>query len=124
MTSPPPDGRHRRWTAERVTGALILAAIIASIAWQGITAAHDSAVTACQRRVNSAFQSALLARAADSAASNRALEALWDSLLTLHGTPAQRTAQFRADLAAWKASLGKIQSVTFPRDTANAACDG
>ncbi len=126
MTSPPGAERRRAasWTGERILGALILAVIIASIAWQAITTAHTDAVQSCQRRVNSAFQSALLARSKDSVASNRALEQLWNSLLALHGTPAQKTAQFRADLAAWETSIGKVQSVTFPRSTANAACDG
>ncbi len=122
MTSPP--GADRRLRGERVLGAAILAVIVASVLWQGFTMAHQNAVDSCQRRVNSAFQSALLARAADSAASNRALETLWNSLFTLHGTPAQQRAQFRADLMTWETSIGKGQSVTFPRSTANGACGG
>ena len=113
----------RRGHVDQVIGVLLLAAVVAALIWTGASQAHQNSVNACQRRVNAAFQVAIAQRSAETRKSNQALERLVDAISGLRGTPAQRAAAWRRDVAAWKQAIDATQAIPLPAP-ATKTCDG
>jgi hypothetical protein len=78
----------------------------------------------CQQQANARFQQTDISRAAAARVTSEAQITLWDSLFKLHGTPAQRLAEFTADLDVFKQTLRKQVSITYPAQTAQRSCGG
>lgn len=99
---------------DRILGVALLVAVVLSIAVSSIEQLHEAHAAACQRRVNQAFQAAIVRRSKEQAGVNRALEHLWESLFTLRGSKQQQVAEFTASLHAWESRVNRVQGVKLP----------
>ena len=100
---------------DRIIGLALLAAVLAALAFSGFQQAQQNTRNACQQRVNTAFQTAITERAAETRNSNQALAALWDSLFRLKGTRAEQRAEFTRDLNDWKAKVTAVSPLPAPQ---------
>lgn len=116
--------------ARRAAHRLAWAVIVLFIVVTGIGAASlvfsvsQARVNDCQRVVNTRFQQADIMRARATQESAQAQEDLWQSLFSLHGTQAQRLAQFTRSFGAYKAKLALVTAIRYPPRTGTQACAG
>lgn len=96
----------------------------------GLTAAsllysnNQAAINRCQRIVNTRFQQADISRANATKASADAQVELWNALLALRGTQAQKLAEFNQAFSTYKAKLHQVTAIKFPAQTGTQSCAG
>jgi hypothetical protein len=111
---------HRLTYACVVLFVFVLAMLGVVLSWT----ASQSDVNACQRVVNSRFQQADIDKADATKISAEAQITLWNALLGLHGTQAQKRAEFGAAFSRYKAALHGVTAIAYPARTGTEACNG
>lgn len=116
--------------ARRAAHRLAWAVVVLSVFFIGLTAAtlifsvNQADINNCQRIVNSRFQQADIDRATASRESAQTQADLWQSLFRLHGTQAQRLAEFTRSFNAYRAKLDRVTAIRYPPKTGTQACAG
>lgn len=83
----------------------------------------QAGINRCQRLVNTRFQQADISRATATRASAQAQIELWNALLALRGTQAQKLAGFNQAFSNYKAKLAKVTAITYPAQTGTQSCN-